>query len=514
MKLDDLISVVKEKKIIGEGYPDVSGISCNSGDTTKGSLFVAIKGNKFDGHSFIKDAVAKGARVVVVEDVPHDALGATIVAVPDSRLALAQIAARFYGNPSSDLALIGITGTNGKTTTAYLVESIFKAGGAKSGVIGTIDYHYGDKLTPAPMTTPESLDIQKMLREMADDGVTHVVAEVSSHALDLKRVDSLHFNAGVFTNLTQDHLDYHKTMDNYYKSKARLFNQLLPQTGSKKDVYAIVNMDDHFGRRLVEDTVSNIIGYGIKTRDQVFPEHTRITLEGISANINTPRGRLEIKSPLMGEFNLYNILAAISVGISQDISLEDIKRGIEALDSVSGRFERIENRKSIHVIVDYAHTSDALERTLVTLNTLSSGRIITVFGCGGDRDRLKRPLMGGISGKYSDLSIVTSDNPRTEDPDTIICEIEEGLKRSGVKKLTPSELIKGSCQKGYIAIVNRGEAIRYAIDAARAQDTVLIAGKGHEDYQIVGEKRITFDDRQEARNVIAEKEKRASLGHG
>ena len=510
MKLNDLLKAIEDKEVIGDRSLEVSRVAYNSKDVVENSLFVAIKGSKADGHSFINEAISKGARAVVVEQLPEDIKDVTVILTHDTRLALAKIAARFYNDPSSDLVLVGITGTNGKTTTAYLVESIFKEAGLKTGIIGTISYRYGGKSIPASMTTPESLDIQRILTEMAEDGVTHVVMEVSSHALDLKRVESLHFNAGLFTNLTQDHLDYHQTMEHYFKSKAILFNRLLPKEGNKGGSHAILNGDDSYSKTLSENATQNIIRYGVKNKADVFPVDTLLTLDGISAEINTPGGNLRIKSPLIGEFNLYNILAAISVGISQNIPLEDIKRGIERLDSVPGRFERIESKEGIGIIIDYAHTGDALKRTLETIRGLSKGRIITVFGCGGDRDRLKRPIMGAISGKYSDLSIITSDNPRTEDPDTIIEEIKEGMKGSGAREYHRTDSTGNFSQKGYSTIVERLEAIRFAIDTAKPRDTVLIAGKGHEDYQIVGDKRTPFDDRKEARNAIAQREKALS----
>jgi len=508
MKLEHLIGDIKEKKVLRERSLDVTGISYNSKEVGKGFLFVAIRGSRFDGHSFINAAVAKGACVVVVECVPHDIENVTVVLVPDSRLALAKIAARFYGHPSSNLILIGITGTNGKTTTSYLVESIFKRVGLKTGIIGTIDYRYGCKSTPASVTTPESLDLQRMLREMVEDGVTSVVMEVSSHALDLKRVESLQFDAGVFTNFTQDHLDYHKTMEDYFSCKAKLFNELLPKSDKGKTSYAIINADDPFGKRLAERTTPNVMFYGISNRAHVFPEDTLLTLEGISTKIRTPMGDYKVRSSLVGEFNLYNILAATSVGVSQDVSLEDIKNGVEDLVMVPGRFERIKNREGINIIVDYAHTSDALERILTSIKSLSKGRIITVFGCGGDRDRLKRPLMGAVSGRYSDFSIITSDNPRTEDPNIIIGEIEEGMKKTGARAYSSIDSTSDSYERGYTTLVDRHEAISVAIGLARPQDTVLIAGKGHEDYQILGDKKVSFDDRREAIKAIDKRRKR------
>ncbi|MFH2013074.1 MAG: UDP-N-acetylmuramoyl-L-alanyl-D-glutamate--2,6-diaminopimelate ligase [Pseudomonadota bacterium] len=504
MKLDDLIEVIEKKEIIGERSLEVDGISYNSKRIEDKFLFVAIKGTKFDGHDFVKEAIKRGARSVVVEEMQENIRDATVILVPDSRMALAQIASRFYGDPSSKLTLIGITGTNGKTTTSYILGSIFKEAGFKTGIMGTINYSYGDKLIPASMTTPESLDLQKMLAEMVEDGVTHVVMEVSSHALDLKRVEYLQFNAGVFTNFTQDHLDYHQTMENYFSSKAKLFNHLLFESDKKKGSCAIINADDPFGEDLALNTVPNIIRYGVENKFQVFPENISLTLEGTTTIVNTPKGSLNVKSPLIGEFNLYNILAAISVAISQGISLPNIEKGIKKLDNVLGRFERIENEEGVSIIVDYAHTSDALERTLTTIKGLSKGRIITVFGCGGDRDRLKRPLMGAVSGKYSDLSIITSDNPRTEDPNSIISGIEEGIKGLGIKKYYMGDLIVNFYEKGYVIVSDRRQAIRLAIDIARRKDTILIAGKGHEDYQIIGSEKIPFDDRQEAKNAISE----------
>ncbi|MDY7030790.1 MAG: UDP-N-acetylmuramoyl-L-alanyl-D-glutamate--2,6-diaminopimelate ligase, partial [Thermodesulfobacteriota bacterium] len=416
MKLNDLIKVLDEKEVIGDRSLKVSGISYNSKEAGKDFLFFAIKGNKLDGHDFIEEAVDMGAKAVVVEEVPKEERDVTVIKVPDSRLAMARMSAEFYKNPSSHLTLIGITGTNGKTTTSYLIGSIFEKAGFNTGIIGTIEYRYSDLSIPASITTPESLDLQKILREMVNNGVTHVVMEVSSHALDLKRVEALSFHAGVFTNFSQDHLDYHKTMDHYFQSKAKLFRQYLAAEDDERGCFAIINNDDPMGRNLADDVTGDVIYYGVKSKAQVFPEATILNLDGISAQINTPEGNIKVRSSLIGEFNLYNILAAASTCLSQNIPLEYIRDGIEDLNGVPGRFEHIKNSEDVHIIVDYAHTEDALERTLKAIKDLAKGRIITVFGCGGDRDRLKRPLMGGISGKYSDLTIITSDNPRTENP--------------------------------------------------------------------------------------------------
>ena len=501
-----LIEGVEVKKIAGDPLREVEGIAYHTKQIGKGFLFAAIRGLEVDGHQFIKEAVQRGAGAVVSEE-ERDVSDRTLILVPNSRQALAKISSNFYGNPSSRLKLIGITGTNGKTTTTYLLESIFRKAGCDVGVIGTINYRFGQKTTPAPNTTPESLDLQRILWEMVKEGTSHVIMEVSSHGLDLDRVFGCEFDGVVFTNLTSEHLDYHKTLEKYFESKKKLFSDYLVES-RKKRRFAVTNHDDPRGEKMVEGIDLPVIRYGLSPSCDITADQVTSSFEGLSCRVRTPRGDLSIRSKLIGDFNVYNILAAVSVGIGMEVPLENLKEGVEGLEGVSGRFEKMENTRGLHIIVDYAHTHDALERVLLGLKgilengTQNRGKMITVFGCGGDRDRTKRPLMGEVAGKYSDLAILTSDNPRTEDPLAILEEVEKGLESLPLKEWHPDEIELWRSKKGYLKVPDRREAIRMAIRLAQPSDTVLIAGKGHEDYQIVGKKRFPFDDRIEAQKAL------------
>ena len=509
MELKRLLEGVEVKKIAGDTLKEVEGIAYHSKQIEKGFLFAAIRGLEADGHQFVEEAIQRGAGAVVSEE-ERDVSNRTLILVPNSRQALAKISSNFYGDPSSRLKLIGITGTNGKTTTTYLLESIFKKAGCAVGVIGTINYRFGQKITPAPNTTPESLDLQRILGEMLKEGTSHVIMEVSSHALDLDRVFGCQFDGVVFTNLTSEHLDYHKTLDQYFGSKKKLFSDSLVKS-RKERRFAVTNRDDPRGEKMVEGINLPVIRYGLGPSCDITADQTTSSFEGLSCRVRTPKGNLSIRSKLIGEFNVYNILAAVSVGIGMDLPLETLKEGVEGLEGVSGRFEKVENSKGLHVIVDYAHTHDALERVLSGLKHIvengarNHGKMITVFGCGGDRDRTKRPLMGEVAGKYSDLAILTSDNPRTEDPLAILEEVERGFKSLPLKEWHPKEIEFWRSKKGYLKVADRREAIRMAVRLAQPSDTVLIAGKGHEDYQIIGKKKFPFDDRVEARKALEEK---------
>jgi UDP-N-acetylmuramoyl-L-alanyl-D-glutamate--2,6-diaminopimelate ligase len=506
MELKRLIEGVEVKKIAGDPLREVEGIAYHTKQIGKGFLFAAIRGLEVDGHQFIEEAVQRGAGAVVSEE-EREVSDRTLILVPNSRQALAKISSNFYGNPSSRLKLIGITGTNGKTTTTYLLESIFRKAGCDVGVIGTINYRFGQKTTPAPNTTPESSDLQRILWEMVKEGTSHVIMEVSSHGLDLDRVFGCQFDGVVFTNLTSEHLDYHKTLQKYFESKKKLFSDYLVES-RKKRRFAVTNHDDPRGEKMVEGIGLPVIRYGLSPSCDITADQVTSSFEGLSCRVRTPRGDLSIRSKLIGDFNVYNILAAVSVGIGMDVPLENLKEGVEGLEGVSGRFEKMENTRGLHIIVDYAHTHDALERVLLGLKgilengTQNRGKMITVFGCGGDRDRTKRPLMGEVAGKYSDLAILTSDNPRTEDPLAILEEVEKGLESLPLKEWHPDEIELWRSKKGYLKVPDRREAIRMAIRLAQPSDTVLIAGKGHEDYQIVGKKRFPFDDRIEAQKAL------------
>ena len=461
-----------------------------------------------DGHQFIGEAIQKGAEAVLLEE-EREISNRTMIVVPNSRQALAKISSNFYGNPSSQVRLIGITGTNGKTTATYLLESIFKKAGYPVGVIGTINYRFGQKTTPAFNTTPESLDLQRILWEMVKEEFSHVIMEVSSHGLDLDRVFGCQFDGAIFTNLTSEHLDYHKTLDHYFESKRKLFSESLMKS-RKTRRFAVTNHDDPRGEEIVKGIDLPVLRYGLSPSCDISADQITSTFEGLSCRIKTPRGEFSIHSKLIGEFNVYNILAAVATGIAMDIPVETIKNGVESLEGVLGRFEKIGNRRGIHVIVDYAHTHDALERVLLGLkNVLRSspqgnGKMITVFGCGGDRDRTKRPLMGKVAATYSDLSILTSDNPRTEDPLSIMNEVEMGFKSLSLFEWHRDEIGSWRSKKGYLKVPDRREAIRMAIRLAQTSDTVLIAGKGHEDYQIIGKQKFPFDDHIEAKKALEE----------
>ncbi len=481
--------------------PDIQAVSCRAQETVAGGLFVAVKGFATDGHDFIGQAVANGAVAVVCErPVQIDAL---VIRVSNSRKALAQLAGTFYGHPSQALTVIGVTGTNGKTTTSYLIESVLAAAGISVGVIGTINYRYGGKVFATPVTTPESLDLQRILADMRAAGVTHVVMEVSSHALDLYRVHGCKFDLGVFTNFTQDHLDYHKDMDHYWACKRRLFVDLLPAFDSVMHQRAVINVADPKGGELSRQVTLAHLTCGNTPGSDLSTLTSRFDLKGIYARIATPTGKMEIRSPLVGRHNLENILNAAGAGVALGISADTISAGIRALESVPGRLERIANPHRRFVYVDYAHTPDALENTLLALRALTADRIICIFGCGGDRDRAKRPEMGAIAARLSDLAVVTSDNPRTESPEQIIEEIVAGVRRECALRYMPTDLRRGFTAKGYTVMVDRREAIGSSISASRPGDTLLIAGKGHESYQIIGREKLPFDDRHEAQKALA-----------
>ena len=503
MKLRKILEGVEIKKMTGETQREIKGIAYHSKQVGEGFLFAAIRGLEFDGHQFIGEAIEKGAEAVLLEE-EREIPNRTTILVPNSRKALAKISSNFYGNPSSQVRLIGITGTNGKTTTTYLLESMLKKAGYAVGVIGTINYRFGGKMMSAPNTTPESLDLQRILWEMVKERTSHVIMEVSSHGLDLERVFGCQFDGVIFTNFTSDHLDYHKTLGHYFESKKKLFSESLIES-QKPNRFAVTNHDDPRGEEIVKGIDLPVIRYGTSSSCDVSADQVVSTFEGLSCRMRTPKGDFPVHSKLIGQFNLYNILAAVATGIGMDIPLEAIKNGVEELEGVSGRFEKVRNQKRINVIVDYAHTHDALERVLLGLRSIQrDGKIITVFGCGGDRDRTKRPLMGEVAGKYSDLAILTSDNPRTEDPLAIMDEAEKGLKSFPLKEWHQDEMGSWRSKKGYLKVPDRREAIRIAIGLAQPLDTVLIAGKGHEDYQIIGKKKFPFDDRVEARRALEE----------
>lgn len=487
MRLKELISPLKGASVIGDEQAEVTGICIDSrvvakGPGNGGPLFAAIPGEHVDGRDFIAAAASAGACAILANS-PVEGVEATQVIVDDVRAALSIISDAYYGKPSREIAVTGITGTNGKTTTAYILESILDAAGFASGVVGTVNYRHGGKVFPAPHTTPQAPELHRILRQMADSGVTHCVMEVSSHALEQKRAADCAFRVGVFTNLTHDHLDYHLTMEEYYRCKALLFGIVREHGG-----VLVTNIDNSWGRLLKRDFPESMT-YSLGEGADIYPKE--FSLEGgvTRARLRTPSGVVEFTSQLAGEYNLQNIMAAAGAAFALGTGLDAIKSGIEALQCVPGRLEKFVSPHGWAAYVDYAHTGDALERALGALTQISSGRIITVFGCGGNRDRTKRPEMGEVATRLSDFAIVTSDNPRDEDPAEIIREIEAGI--TGVKKYSAGEELLG---RGYMTEPDRADAIKKAVSMAQRGDTILIAGKGHEDYQIVkGEKRHFSD---------------------
>jgi len=477
------------------GETTVTAVTYDSRQAGPGAVFVALRGVNADGASFAREALNRGAVAIVSEAVaPRDVIRPWIQ-VPDARLSLAALAATLYDNPSEELTLVGITGTNGKTTTSYVLASIFEAAGIRCGRIGTVGYRIGEREFEASRTTPEAPDLQRMLREMVDDGCGACVMEVSSHALTLRRADRLHFAAAVFTNLTRDHLDFHRDMEAYFVAKRRLA-ELLPQTG-----IAVTNLDDPRGRDFAA-AAHRPVTYAIDRPADVRPGPLSFSLDGLRFDVRTPRGTLRLVSRLVGRPNAYNILAAAATAMALDVPFSAIEEGIAALEDVPGRFQVVSGAgDDVRVVVDYAHTDDALKNLLETARPLSGGgRVITVFGCGGDRDRTKRPLMGAVAARLSDLVVITSDNPRSEDPAQIIEEIKRGI-------VVPADRTPpgGTPAKSppHVAVVDRKAAIERAIREAGAGDLVLIAGKGHEKYQVIGDKTLPFDDVEIARAALA-----------
>lgn len=499
--------------------PGITSIHYRAQDVERGGLFVAIKGLSADGHAFIPEAVARGASAIIVQEPIRQRLRRMadggpmpdtlpIAEVGNTREALARISAAFFKNPSEALCLVAITGTNGKTTSAWLVESILTGAGLRTGVIGTHNYRYGGEAFDNPRTTPEALDLQRILAEMLEAGTTHVVMEVTSHGIDLHRIDACRFDVGVFTNLSQDHLDYHGDMDAYWSCKKRLFTDHLVTGPKKGRSTAVINCMDQRGRELSSTLADRPFGPRLVTigqsgEDTIRPEHTGYGLAGIKGRLATPSGAFAFESPLPGEHNLENILCAVGVGIGLHVPLDAIKTGIETAGSVPGRLEPIPNDRRRYVYVDYAHTPDALERVLGALRSLTSGRIICVFGCGGGRDQDKRAKMGEVAARLCDFTVLTSDNPRSEDPEAIIRQICDGIKGTGIREYRDTELRKGFRDRGYSIDPDRRGAIRLGLAASREGDTVLIAGKGNEAHQVIGEESIAFDDRQEAREALS-----------
>jgi len=485
MTVHELLAGTEPRAPLPEGIAGsvVEGLEYDSRRIGPNFLFFAFPGSRVDGRRFAADALSRGALAVVSELPRPEDLQAPWIEVAHGRQALALAARRFYGNPDEQVSLTGITGTNGNTTTSYLVDSILRAASRITGLIGTIKYHLAGRVLPAVNTTPESLDLVRLLDELRRCGGTHATLEVSSHALALGRVFGLRFHTAIFTNLTRDHLDFHGTMEEYFAAKLRLFEGC----GAPPPAYAVINRDDPHAGRIPAPEATEVLGYGLGRDASVRASRIHSTLHGLRFEVRWGRNRLEIESPLMGRINVYNILAACCAGLSYGMSQEAIVQGVASLAAVPGRFERVDEGQPFAVVVDYAHTDDALKNVIAVARGLSPRRVITLFGCGGDRDRAKRPLMGQAAGELSDFVVLTSDNPRSEDPLAIINDALVGLRRSD----TP-----------HIVEPDRAAAIHRALNEARAGDVVILAGKGHESYQVLQDRTIHFDDREVAREVL------------
>jgi UDP-N-acetylmuramoyl-L-alanyl-D-glutamate--2,6-diaminopimelate ligase len=479
VELGVLIRGMRINRVKGDMKIDIKGLAYDSRRVSSGDLFFALRGVHADGRAYAAEAVGKGASALVCEGACPEDVPVPSVCVDDAREALAFVSNRFHDNPSEGLAVTGITGTNGKTTTAFIVKSILESAGNKVGLIGTVSYMIGEKKYPAPYTTPEAPEFQGLLREMLSAGCSQVVTEVSSHALAQRRADHTRFGAAVFTNLTREHLDYHNGMEDYFNAKKRLFDELLSGP-------AVINADDPYGKRLAS-SVGDKLTYGIGNGADLMARNIENSLGGLSFRLASGGVEHPVESRLIGTINVYNILAAAGAAVALGMPWGAILTGIKGVGQVEGRFQKLEFGQDFLLVVDYAHTEDALMRLIISAREVTKGRVITVFGCGGDRDRTKRPAMGSAATELSDLVFITSDNPRSERPEDIIKEIVAGAKADN-----------------YRVVPDRAEAIRLAVREARPLDTVLIAGKGHEDYQIVKDRRLRFSDTEQAEKTVGE----------
>jgi UDP-N-acetylmuramoyl-L-alanyl-D-glutamate--2,6-diaminopimelate ligase len=491
MPVSELLAALPEKTVVGALPAAVRGIRADSRKVAPGDCFVAVPGLRQDGRRFVPEALQRGATLLVTEGPALPEAAVAQILVPSARTALGRLAAAYYQHPSRRLTIVGITGTNGKTTTSYLVEALLQARGLRTGVIGTIQYRVGDRSLPAGQTTPEALELQSLLASMYTSGVRGVAMEVSSHALALARVDEVAFDVGVFTNLTQDHLDFHGTLDDYRRAKRRLFELL--ERSTKPTRAAVVNSDDPSGAEMTRGLVLPVVTFGIRPPAAVRALHWQSGLDGVQLTATTPSGPLELCSPLIGEHNVMNLLGAVATGLALGLGPEVVAGTLAGVGTVPGRFEQVRSGQPFLVVVDYAHTPDALERVLGTARKLTGGRLGVVFGCGGDRDRSKRPIMGALAARLADRVWLTSDNPRSERPEAIIDEIAAGVPAADAGS---SRLVREA---------DRRAAIAAALGWAQPGDTVVIAGKGHESYQIVGTAVLPFDDRDVARQILRER---------
>lgn len=461
----------------------VNGISCNSKQVLNNSIFVAIKGTSTDGHKFIKEAIGKGAKVVVIQSSQYRIASSKktiFIEVKDTRKALAKLAAKFYDSPSSKIKVIGITGTNGKTTVSYLIEALLKEAGFAPAVIGTVNYRFKNRLIPSKNTTPGPLELQSLLADMAKEKVDYAIMEVSSHALSQNRTEGIYFHSAIFTNLTGDHLDYHKTWENYFQAKAKLFKNIGPHS------FAVINNDDEYAKRFKQLIQGGkIITYAIDNAADITAQDMKFNISHTEFVAIALKRKINVKTGLIGRHNVYNILASLSWGIQEGLDSATIKSGLDKFPLVPGRLQKINCHKGFSVFIDYAHTQDALKNAIMALRQISSRRIIVVFGCGGERDKTKRPKMGKVASEFADYVIITDDNPRSEDPQKIRGDIKRGIRKNN-----------------YCIIPERKEAIRKSLSLAKTGDIVLIAGKGHENYQILKNETIYFDDREAVRECL------------
>ncbi len=485
MKLKDILDGVPSVQFFGTEEAEVQGIAYSSKSVSRDYLFAALKGEKKNGFDYVPDAVAKGAVAILSErTVPSD-FDLNWIKVRHARQSLALCSANFFSHPSRHLKVVGITGTKGKTTITYILESILKKSGLSTGVIGTISYRGPGLNIVAERTTPEAPDLQRMMKALVDQNATHCLMEVSSHSLDLDRVVGIDFDVTVFTNLSGEHLDYHQTMERYFEAKKKLFFL------NQKKRMAVVNTDDPWGKKLTEELHTDVISYGFHPRAILRAQEMTLSDKGIEMIVQYPAGKMKISSSLLGRPNVYNILAAVASALALNVPESRISEGISSLKGVPGRFEKIKNSLGLHIIVDYAHNDDALRNLLETAKELAAQRIILVFGAGGDRDRSKRPRMGEVAGRLADFTIITSDNPRSENPLAIIADIENGIEKSGH--------VQHEIQ------ADRRKAIERALSIARPGDTILVAGKGHESTQIIGERVLPFNDAEIIREWLDKK---------
>jgi UDP-N-acetylmuramoyl-L-alanyl-D-glutamate--2,6-diaminopimelate ligase len=483
VRLSLLLAELPGAELHGDPGIEIADVAHDSRRSSPGSLFVAVRGRVTDGNQFVAAARKKGASAVCSEEPPSGE-GAW-VRVPDAREALATLSAAILGFPARALELVGVTGTNGKTTTAYLVDAALRAAGEKVGLLGTVEYRVGDRIAEAVRTTPESSDLQALFREMVDAGCRRAVLEVSSHSLDLKRVHGLEFRVALFTNLTRDHLDYHGDMDAYLAAKRLLFERHL-----RADGHAIVNLDDDRAGEIARASRGTVWTYSLgNPKADLLAEDVRLSLDGTRFRARTPAGVLELETPLVGLFNVQNALGALGAGLALGLAPDAVRKGIASLRGVPGRMERVVAGQDFTVLVDYAHTDDALKNLLETVRGLKPRRVVTVFGCGGDRDRTKRPLMGAVAARLSDVVILTSDNPRSEPPEAILEEIRRGIPPARAADT--------------LVVPDRRDAISRALEMGREGVVVVIAGKGHEPHQVLRDRTVPFDDRQVARDVLA-----------